>query len=93
MFRVEVHPQVLKLAPKVLKPAHLRKLRDFLNELSENPVPRGYDIKLLVNFDFHGFDVYRLRLGSYRLMYAVNWDEKIVYVVRLEPREKAYKKR
>ncbi|WP_240910940.1 hypothetical protein [Thermococcus sp. MV5] len=29
MSRVEVHPHVLKSAPKVLKPAHLRKLGIF----------------------------------------------------------------
>ena len=93
MFRVEVHPRVLKLAPKVLKPAHLRKFRNFLKELPEKPIPDGYDVRPLTNLKFYGCDSYRLRLGDYRLLYAVNWNEKVVYVVRLEPRGKAYKKR
>jgi len=93
VFRVEVHPKVIKSAPKVLKPAHLRKFRDFLKELPENPIPDGYDIKPLTDVKIYGCDSYRLRLGDYRLLYAVDWNKKIVYVVRLDPREKAYKKR
>lgn len=41
VFRVEVHPKVIKSAPKVLKPAHIRKFVDFLRELPENPLPEG----------------------------------------------------
>jgi len=93
VFRVEVHLKVIKSAPKVLKPAHIRKFMGFLRELPENPIPEGHDIKPLTDVKIHGCDSYRLRLGDYRLLYAVDWDRKIVYVVRLDPREKAYKKR
>jgi|GEM_PF-6558767 len=40
-----------------------------------------------------GLDAYWLRLGDYRLLYAVDWKNKVVYVVRLEPRDRAYKRR
>ncbi|WP_456443996.1 type II toxin-antitoxin system RelE family toxin [Thermococcus sp.] len=40
-----------------------------------------------------GLNAYRLRLGDYRVLYAVDWEDKVVYVVRIEPRGRAYKKR
>ena len=40
-----------------------------------------------------GLNAYRLRLGDYRVLYAVDWVDKVVYVVRIEPRKRAYKKR
>lgn len=33
---------------------------------------------------------YRLRLGDYRIFYDVYWDEKIIIVLKIEPRERAY---
>ena len=93
MFDVKVHPRVIKIAPRVLKPAHLKRFMAFLQDAKKTPLPTGYDVKPLTDRKILGFDSYRLRLGDYRILYAVDWDNKIVYVVRLEPRSRAYKKR
>jgi len=93
VFDVRVHPKVVKLAPKVLEPSHLKRFMAFLEDSKKDPLPQGYDVKPLTDIKFFGLDAYRLRLGSYRLLYAVDWKNKIVYVVRLEPRNRAYKKR
>ncbi|WP_456367161.1 type II toxin-antitoxin system RelE family toxin [Thermococcus sp.] len=93
MFDVRVHPKVAKLAPKVLKPTHLKRLIDFIQDVKDEPIPKGYDVKPLTDRKLLGLDAYRLRLGDYRLLYAVDWKNKIVYVVRLEPRSRAYKRR
>ncbi len=93
MFEVRVHSKVAKSAPKVLKPAHLKRLMAFIRELKTNPLPDGYDVKPLTDRKILGLDAYRLRLGDYRLLYAVDWKNKVVYVVRLEPRDRAYKRR
>ncbi|WP_297506122.1 type II toxin-antitoxin system RelE/ParE family toxin [Thermococcus sp.] len=93
MFDVRVHPKVVKSASQLLKPAHLRLFIEFLQDVKENPLPEGYDIKPLTNRKILGLNGYRLRLGDYRVLYAVDWRNKIVYVVRIEPRSRAYKKR
>ena len=92
MFDVRVHPKVIKLAYNVLEPAHLKRFIAFLGDSKKDPLPQGYDVKPLTDIKFFGLDSYRLRLGRYRLLYAVDWKNKIVYVVRLEPRSRAYKK-
>ncbi len=91
LFRVEVHPRVVKIASKELEPAHIKKLAKFLEIAKYNPIPKGFDIKQLKNFEVEGYKGYRLRLGNYRLLYGINWKDKIVYVSMLEPRKRAYK--
>lgn len=93
VFVVKVHPRVTKTALKQLKPAHRKKLAKFLEVAKYDPIPSGFDVKPLKNFEVEGYEGYRLRLGEYRLLYGINWKDKIVYVSRLEPRERAYKKR
>ncbi len=93
MFDVRIHPKVVKSAPQILKPAHLKRFMNFLRDAKKNPLPDGYDVKPLTDQKILGLNAYRLRLGDYRVLYAVDWDNKIVYVVRIEPRSRAYKKR
>ncbi len=93
MFDVRVHPRVVKSAPRLLKSAHLKRFMDFLRDAKENPLPDGYDVKPLTDRKILGLNAYRLRLGDYRVLYAVGWEDKVVYVVRIEPRKRAYKKR
>lgn len=66
------------------------KLRNRLKELflkmQEAPVPaREYDLKKISGTD----DTYRIRLSSYRVTYAVFWEEKIIRVVFVELRNKS----
>ena len=93
MFDVRVHPRVVKSAPRLLRPAHLRRFMNFLRDAEENPLPSGYDIRPLTDRKIFGLNAYRLRLGDYKVLYAVDWEGKAVYVVRIEPRKRAYKKR
>lgn len=34
---------------------------------------------------------YRVRLGDYRILYTVHWDDDIVIILKVEPRERAYR--
>jgi len=90
---VKVGRDVLKRAEK-LPPASRRKLLDFINELYSTPFPSGFDIvpvkgKKAKKFGKRG--VYRVRLGEYRLIYTVNWEDRIIALVELNPRGRAYK--
>ena len=90
---MKVGRDVLKRAEK-LPPANRRKLLDFINELYSTPFPFGFDVvpvkgKKAKKFGKRG--VYRVRLGEYRLIYTVNWEDRIITLVELNPRGQAYK--
>jgi mRNA interferase RelE/StbE len=65
-----------------------KKISEFVYPLlRENPY-YGPNIKRLrENFS----DFYRYRIGNYRLFYAINDDEIVVLIVKLEHRQSAYK--
>ena len=60
MFGVRVHPRVVKSAPRLLKPAHLKRFMEFLRDAKENPLPDGYDVKPLSDRKILGLNAYRL---------------------------------
>ena len=93
MWDVKVGKEVLKKAEK-LPPANRKKLLEFIKALYTTPFPAGFDIvpvrgKKAKKFGKRG--VYRVRIGEYRIIYTVNWEEKIISLVELNPRGKAYK--
>jgi len=47
----------------------------------------GKNIKKLVNFKP---PIWRYRIGNYRIFYEINEKEKIVYILTVEIRQKAY---
>ena len=55
-------------------------------QLKVNPF-FGKNIKKLVNYNP---PTWRYRIGDYRLFYEVDQDEKIVYLIAMELRSKAY---
>ena len=88
-FRVIIDPSVSKKAKKFLKPAHLEKLRRFVRVLEENPVPsEEFDVKRIRGQE----NLFRLRLGKFRVLYVVFWKDKVIVVKDIQPRESAYKR-
>ncbi len=55
-----------------------------IEELEKGPFPRGC-LRLRGRPD-----VWRLRLGHYRIVYRILWQETTVLVFRIEPRARAY---
>jgi mRNA interferase RelE/StbE len=65
----------------------IRKVHEFITELETNPVPwKTWDIRKIKGEK----DTYRVRLDKYRLIYMVNWKEKEIVILKIEPRKKAY---
>ena len=62
-----------------------RKIRESIKDLAENPFPNGY--KKLKGED----DAYRIRVGSYRVLYTVKDAELLIEVFRVGPRGDVYK--
>ncbi|ASJ13158.1 type II toxin-antitoxin system RelE family toxin [Thermococcus thioreducens] len=71
-----------------LPPAHLNRFAELVEALKINPVPvESFDVKKMRGSD----RAYRVRLGSYRVLYTVHWDEDTVVILKVEPRERAYR--
>ena len=56
-----------------------------LNNLAEDPFP--HDVKRVVGQKER---VYRVRVGSYRILYVVFLDKNVILVVNIDKRPKAY---
>ena len=56
-----------------------------LKKLKENPVP--HDSKRV-----HGYKlpIFRIRIGKYRALYRINYDEKIIIIVKIDKRPRVY---
>jgi mRNA interferase RelE/StbE len=61
------------------------RIRTAIRNLASNPRPRGC-IKLT------GFDnLWRIKVGDWRIIYAIHDDQLLVVVVKVEPRGSAYR--
>ncbi|NKB87086.1 MAG: type II toxin-antitoxin system RelE/ParE family toxin [Acidobacteria bacterium] len=70
-----------------LERATQQRLRAAIEELTEEPRPRG--CRKLQGYD----DAYRIRVGRYRVIYSVDDQEVIVLIVKLGHRRAVYRKR
>ena len=86
MFKVIIAKQAQKNSKNA--PEHIkRKIVEVLLILRENPVPAEYyDVKKLKGL----IDTYRIRLGDFRIVYEIVWDEMAVNVLYIGLREGAY---
>lgn len=83
-YRVEITKKALHGLKKLPKPL-VKRLLEAANTLGENPRPNGY-IKL------RGFDdLYRIRVGDWRIVYAIEDDVLLVLVITIKPRGEVYK--
>ena len=59
-------------------------IKNLVLELSDNPFPSGY--KKLKGFK----NLYRIRSGSYRIIYSIQHNELIIEVLKIAHRKDAY---
>lgn len=83
-YRVQILPSALKQLEKLPR-AQRDRLRRRIRELGNEPRPRG-SIKLEGEDDS-----YRIRVGEYRVIYAIRDDELIVLVLRVGHRRDVYR--
>ncbi|MDI3502240.1 MAG: mRNA interferase RelE/StbE [Archaeoglobi archaeon] len=88
-FSVVVDKDIFKKAKKLLPKANFSKFLDLIKILEDNPVPvEKFDIEKVKGVD----DIYRARIGKFRVFYVVFWNERAIAIYKLEKREGAYKK-
>ena len=86
-FRVVVSKRGEK-GVRNLPPANLKHFAELVETLKINPVPvESFDIKKIRGSE----RAYRVRLGNYRVLYTVRWDDEVVVILKVEPRERAYR--
>lgn len=86
MFEVVISGKATKTSKKL--PDHdKRKVVEFLSVLRENPVPADhFDLKKMRG----RIDTFRARVGDVRVIYEVFWSQRMINVLVIKPREKAY---
>jgi len=84
-YRIEIErsaERILRRLPRNI----LKRLRPAVNALATDPRPQG--CKKLKGYE----NLYRVRVGDWRISYAIEDDRLIVTVIEIAPRGGAYRK-
>ncbi|MEE8167579.1 MAG: type II toxin-antitoxin system RelE/ParE family toxin [Candidatus Hydrothermarchaeales archaeon] len=84
-YRVELASQPKKFLKRLAKPDRVRIIRK-LDELSETPLCKGARL-----VEGRQEKTYRVRVGSFRILYHVFWDDGEVLVSVIDRRPRAYR--
>jgi mRNA interferase RelE/StbE len=84
-YRVELKPRADKQLRALPRSVQLRVVRA-LDDLADEPRPQG--VKKLAGKD----DLYRIRVGDYRIIYQIQDERLVVLVVRIGHRREIYDK-
>jgi mRNA interferase RelE/StbE len=83
-YRLLIKQQPQKVLRRV--PSDIRKRIDLkIKDFSTNPRPEG--CKKLMGYD----NLYRIRVGNWRISYAVEDEELILLILEISPRGDAYR--
>ncbi|MBX3013685.1 MAG: type II toxin-antitoxin system RelE/ParE family toxin [Caldilineaceae bacterium] len=77
--------KVEKVLAKIRETGVRARLEEAIDGLAETPRPNGY-IKLAGEEP-----LYRIRVGEWRIIYAIQDDELIVLVIEVAPRKDTYR--
>ncbi|MEA1997942.1 MAG: type II toxin-antitoxin system RelE/ParE family toxin [Euryarchaeota archaeon] len=83
MYTLFITNQVKKELRKIPKQS-LKKIYGAIESLKREPRPKG-------TLKVKGNEGYRLRVGDYRILYAINDPERVVYIFRVKSRGTVYK--
>ena len=83
-FRVVLSNRSEKFLKAASKPLYERVVKA-LESLSEDPLPR--DTKRIIG----RIGVFRIRVGDYRVLYEIYFDKKVVFIVNIDKRARAYR--
>jgi mRNA interferase RelE/StbE len=82
-YRVEFKKSAVKELYSMPK-KDLKKIITKIEKLSENPRPDG-SIKLTTR------EQYRIRHGNYRLLYSIEDDRLVIYIIKIAHRRDVYR--
>ena len=82
-YSINFAPAAAKQLRKLSHDAQVR-IGDTIDKLANNPFPQGYK-KLVVQKD-----LYRVRVGNYRIVYQVSSGKLLILIVRIGHRKDVY---
>jgi len=86
LYKVIVKKRAFK-GLEALKSGHRESILTLLRVLEKEPIPYfDYDVVKLKGRD----NVYRVRIGSLRVIYSIYWKGKLISVDRIGPRGSVY---
>ena len=83
-FRVLIKPSAVKELESIPRKRDRQQIVRRIEKLADDPRPRGFQ-KLA------GQNRYRIRKGIYRIIYEIDNEELLVYVVKLGHRKDVYR--
>ena len=84
MFSLIYAKSVIKDLKKIT-PHHLLKIKKNLQELDSFP-----DISQIKRLKNHPIADYRLRIGVYRVLFDVNWQQNEIHILKIAHRQDVY---
>ncbi len=83
-YRIFIKPSAVREIEGIAEKKQRQQIVAKIETLGDNPRPRGCE-KLT------GREQYRVRQGAYRIVYAVEDDRLVVYVVKVDHRSSVYR--
>jgi len=84
MFRI-VYAKSVEKDLRRISPPSLQKIKKELENLERFP-----DLPQIKQLKNHPIADYRLRVGNYRILFDVNWDEEEIYILKIGHRKDVY---
>lgn len=83
-YKLRIKKSAAKELEAISRKADRRRIVSRIDALAENPRPDGCR-------KLSGSERYRIRQGSYRIVYAIEDKELVVYVVKIADRKSVYR--
>lgn len=83
-YRLRIKKSAAKELEAIPRKADRQRLAQRIQALADDPRPRGCK-------KLSGSERYRLRQGNYRIVYAIEDQDLVVYVVRIADRKAVYR--
>jgi len=71
---------------KKLETLNKKRIKEKIDKLSENPFPS----EAVRVESYKEYKVFRVRIGDYRILYNVNFKDKLIIVVKVDKRGRVY---
>ncbi len=84
MFRI-IYAKSVEKDLRRISPPSLQKIKKELENLERFP-----DLPQIKQLKNHPIADYRLRVGNYRILFDVNWDEEEIYILKIGHRKDVY---
>jgi len=83
-YRILIKPSAVKEIKAIPLKKDRRRIVDRITKLAENPRPPGCE-------KLSGQDKYRVRQGRYRIVYSIEDQNLVIYVVKVAHRKDIYR--